>query len=226
MERDTESRDRLDPVSIETRIRYTVYGIWYTVYVIQIVGGVVQRKPRQGSGAQQRDPLYSLDFARSPCPPCFATENIHGRRSCHREACAVFYLQAFRIARARLGWPFGRLLRVLEPGRGKREAYSTASAKITSQRCPLKCHYTFLPPASSTLSTLSFSFPPGFRGAGPKGDRIDLEDVDSNDVIGLLARLRKRRGSVCLNAFETNCNSANNHANATATRSFSRVSGR
>ena len=183
------------------RDAYTVHGVRYMVYGIRYTdcGAGWSResldKARARSSAIRS---YSLDFARSPCPPCFATENIHGRRSCHREACAVFYLQAFRIAGARLGWPFGRLLRVLEPGRGKREAYSTASAKITSQRCPLKCHYTFLPPASSTLSTLSFSFPPGFRGAGPKGDRIDLEDVDSNDVIGLLARLRKRHGSVCL----------------------------
>ena len=74
-------------------IRYTVYGVRCTVYVIrfiQIVGGVVQRKPRQGSSADRS--------ARSRLG--FCTLALHGKWytrpvcSCHREACAVFYFAA------------------------------------------------------------------------------------------------------------------------------------
>lgn len=104
--------------SLSRRVHGRVYGTRCTVYVIRYTdrgrGG-----PEKASTRLARGPLRSLGSATLAV---LATENIDGRRSCHREACAVFYSPPLESAR----WlPILPLTRPFSsPARGKREAYS------------------------------------------------------------------------------------------------------
>lgn len=91
--------DRLDPISIDacTRrpsIRDTVYGIRYTLY--RLWAGWFRESLDKARCSPElaravRAPLAPIRAPFAVPRPARRTENIHGRRSCHREACAVFY---------------------------------------------------------------------------------------------------------------------------------------
>lgn len=68
-------------------IRYTVYGICYTLYRLWA-----------GWSRESLDKACADRCARSFDFTPLATENIHGRCSCHCEACAVFYLRPSSVA--------------------------------------------------------------------------------------------------------------------------------
>lgn len=99
-------------------------------------------------------------------------ENIHGQRSCHREACAVFYPAGLRIALTRPGCPFGRLLG-LEP----------APAEERRQRCN-SAHLNVIT-CSSSLASYIVAEPPSLVLRAASEGWIDGNRVDISMVVSL-----------------------------------------
>ena len=107
-------------------IRYTVYGVRYTLYVLYRLWAGWSRESLDKALESADRSLSGSALARSLC-----TENgIHGR--CVRATARR--VPFFILRPSPTAAPFGRLLRVLESRPGKRRSYSPAKReRITSQ---------------------------------------------------------------------------------------------